>query len=77
MAANVAKDAWTHANSGGGMSCVISGGKAFEKTSVDLYVVYESMHQEALQAATEHGVNYAKGMAPGEHVIVASKVIVR
>eukprot|EP00957_Ditylum_brightwellii_P012296 929279-Ditylum_brightwellii.AAC.1 len=66
MTANVAKDDWTRANRVGGMSCVIPGGKLFEKAIVNLSVDYGSMHQEALHAATEHGVNCAKGMAPGE-----------
>uniref|UniRef100_A0A6V2PQX8 coproporphyrinogen oxidase n=2 Tax=Ditylum brightwellii TaxID=49249 RepID=A0A6V2PQX8_9STRA len=62
------EDAWTRANGGGGMSRVLSGGKVFEKAGVNLSVVYGSMPQEALQAATERGVDRAKGMAPGERV---------
>jgi len=62
------EDAWTRANGGGGMSRVMSGGKVFEKAGVNLSVVYGSMPQEALQAATERGVDRAKGMAPGERV---------
>lgn len=62
------EDAWVRANGGGGMSRVMSGGKVFEKAGVNLSVVYGSMPQEALQAATERGVDRAKGMKPGERV---------
>jgi len=67
-AASFREDAWTRANGGGGMSRVMSGGDVFEKAGVNLSVVYGSMPQEALQAATERGVDRAKGMAPGERV---------
>lgn len=40
----------------------------FEKAGVNLSVVYGSMPQEALKAATERGVDRAKGMKPGERV---------
>ena len=50
------------------MSRVLSGGRVFEKAGVNLSVVYGSMPQEALRAATERGVDRAKGMAPGERV---------
>lgn len=62
------EDAWTRENGGGGMSRVLSGGNVFEKAGVNLSVVYGSMPQEALQAATERGVDRAAGMAPGERV---------
>jgi len=62
------EDCWTRENGGGGMSRVLSGGKVFEKAGVNLSVVYGTMPQEALQAATERGVDRAKGMAPGERV---------
>ena len=62
------EDCWTRANGGGGMSRVLSNGKVFEKAGVNLSVVYGSMPQEALQAATERGVDRSKGMAPGERV---------
>ncbi|GMH54964.1 hypothetical protein TrRE_jg4634 [Triparma retinervis] len=62
------EDCWTRANGGGGMSRVLANGKVFEKAGVNLSVVYGSMPQEALQAATERGVDRAKGMAPGERV---------
>jgi len=62
------EDCWTRANGGGGMSRVLTSGKVFEKAGVNLSVVYGSMPQEALQAATERGVDRAKGMAPGERV---------
>jgi len=61
-------DAWVRENGGGGVSRVLSGGKVFEKAGVNLSVVYGSMPQEALQAATERGVDRAKGMKPGERV---------
>ncbi|CAJ1949675.1 unnamed protein product [Cylindrotheca closterium] len=66
--ANFREDCWTRANGGGGMSRVLSGGKVFEKAGVNLSVVYGSMPQEALQAATERGIDRSKGMAPGERV---------
>jgi len=62
------EDCWTRANGGGGMSRVLANGKVFEKAGVNLSVVYGSMPQEALQAATERGVDRAAGMAPGERV---------
>eukprot|EP00520_Triparma_pacifica_P020390 CAMPEP_0118654104 /NCGR_PEP_ID=MMETSP0785-20121206/12194_1 /TAXON_ID=91992 /ORGANISM="Bolidomonas pacifica, Strain CCMP 1866" /LENGTH=374 /DNA_ID=CAMNT_0006546707 /DNA_START=179 /DNA_END=1303 /DNA_ORIENTATION=+ len=62
------EDCWTRANGGGGMSRVMANGKVFEKAGVNLSVVYGSMPQEALQAATERGVDRAAGMAPGERV---------
>ena len=61
-------DAWVRENGGGGISRVLSGGKVFEKAGVNLSVVYGSMPPEALQAATERGVDRAKGMKPGERV---------
>lgn len=61
-------DAWVRENGGGGISRVLSGGKVFEKAGVNLSVVYGSMPQEALKAATERGVDRAKGMKPGERV---------
>jgi coproporphyrinogen III oxidase len=62
------EDCWTRESGGGGMSRVMSNGKVFEKAGVNLSVVYGSMPQEALQAATERGVDRAKGMKPGERV---------
>lgn len=62
------EDAWVRESGGGGISRVLSGGKKFEKAGVNLSVVYGSMPQEALKAATERGVDRAKGMAPGERV---------
>jgi coproporphyrinogen III oxidase len=61
-------DAWVRENGGGGISRVLSGGKVFEKAGVNLSVVYGSMPKEALQAATERGVDRAKGMKSGEKV---------
>ena len=61
-------DAWVRESGGGGISRVLSGGKVFEKAGVNLSVVYGTMPQEALQAATSRGVDRAKGMAPGERV---------
>lgn len=54
------EDVWVRANGGGGMSRVLTGGKVWEKAGVNLSVVYGSMPQEALQAATERGVDRAK-----------------
>lgn len=62
------EDAWIRESGGGGISRVLAGGKVFEKAGVNLSVVYGSMPQEALKAATERGVDRAKGMAPGERV---------
>lgn len=61
-------DAWVRENGGGGVSRVLQGGKVFEKAGVNLSVVYGTMPQEALKAATERGVDRAKGMKPGERV---------
>ena len=66
--ASFQEDAWVRDNGGGGMSRVMSGGNVFEKAGVNLSVVYGSMPQEALQAATERGVDRAKGYKPGERV---------
>jgi coproporphyrinogen III oxidase len=62
------EDAWVRESGGGGISRVLSGGKVFEKAGVNLSVVYGSMPQEALRAATERGVDRTKGMKPGERV---------
>ena len=62
------EDAWVRENGGGGISRVLADGKVFEKAGVNLSVVYGSMPQEALKAATERGVDRAKGMKPGERV---------
>lgn len=62
------EDAWTRDNGGGGVSRVLQNGRVFEKAGVNLSVVYGSMPREALEAATERGVDRAKGMAPGERV---------
>lgn len=55
------EDAWIRESGGGGISRVLAGGKVFEKAGVNLSVVYGSMPQEALKAATERGVDRAKG----------------
>lgn len=47
---------------------MLSGGKHFEKAGVNLSVVYGTMPKEALQAATERGVDRAKGMKDGDKV---------
>mmetsp|Transcript_27138 Transcript_27138/g.63501 ORF Transcript_27138/g.63501 Transcript_27138/m.63501 type:complete len:394 (-) Transcript_27138:52-1233(-) len=66
--ASFQEDAWIRDNGGGGMSRVMCDGNVFEKAGVNLSVVYGSMPQEALQAATERGVDRAKGYKPGERV---------
>jgi len=62
------EDVWERPNGGGGISRVMSGGNVFEKAGCSLSVVYGSMPPEAVQAATERGVDRAAGMAPGESV---------
>jgi len=62
------EDAWTRESGGGGISRVLADGDVFEKAGVNLSVVYGTMPQEALKAATERGVNRAAGMKPGERV---------
>ena len=59
-------DAWVRADGGGGISMVLKDGKVWEKAGCNLSVVYGTMPQEALQAATERGVDRAKGMKPGK-----------
>lgn len=59
-------DAWVRADGGGGISMVLKDGKVWEKAGCNLSVVYGSMPQEALQAATERGVDRAKGLKPGK-----------
>ncbi len=61
-------DAWTREDGGGGISRVLTNGKVFEKAGINLSVVYGTMPKEALLAATERGVDRAKGMAPGERI---------
>jgi coproporphyrinogen III oxidase len=61
-------DAWVRENGGGGISRVLSGGKVWEKAGVNLSVVYGNMPKEALTAATERGIDRARGMKPGETV---------
>jgi coproporphyrinogen III oxidase len=43
-------------------------GEVFEKAGCNLSVVYGTMPQEALKAATERGVDRAKGLKPGERI---------
>jgi len=62
------EDSWIRPTGGGGMSRVLTDGNVFEKAGVNLSVVYGSMPPEALQAATERGVDRAKGMKEGERV---------
>lgn len=62
------EDAWIRDNGGGGISRVLADGEVFEKAGVNLSVVYGTMPQEALKAATERGVDRAKGMKPGERI---------
>mmetsp|Transcript_6606 Transcript_6606/g.10812 ORF Transcript_6606/g.10812 Transcript_6606/m.10812 type:complete len:402 (-) Transcript_6606:374-1579(-) len=61
-------DSWVRKSGGGGISRVMQGGKVFEKAGVNLSVVYGKMPQSALLAATERGVDRAKGMKEGEMV---------
>lgn len=61
-------DAWVREDGGGGISRVLTNGKVFEKAGINLSVVYGTMPKEALVAATERGVDRAKGMQPGERV---------
>ena len=51
------------------MSRVLRNGAVFKKAGVNLSFVYGSMPQEVLTAANKKGVDRAKGMAPGEHII--------
>lgn len=62
------EDCWTRDNGGGGISRVLTHGRVFEKAGVNLSVVYGSLPPEALQAATERGVDRAQGFAPGARV---------
>lgn len=62
------EDCWTRRNGGGGISRVLSRGRVFEKAGVGLSVVYGVMPPEATKAATERGVNRAKGITDGEGV---------
>eukprot|EP00633_Aureoumbra_lagunensis_P001782 CAMPEP_0197287854 /NCGR_PEP_ID=MMETSP0890-20130614/4636_1 /TAXON_ID=44058 ORGANISM="Aureoumbra lagunensis, Strain CCMP1510" /NCGR_SAMPLE_ID=MMETSP0890 /ASSEMBLY_ACC=CAM_ASM_000533 /LENGTH=376 /DNA_ID=CAMNT_0042758047 /DNA_START=65 /DNA_END=1192 /DNA_ORIENTATION=- len=66
--ATFSQDAWTRENGGGGISMVLKEGRVFEKAGCSLSVVYGEMPAEALQAATERGVDRAAGMKPGEKV---------
>jgi coproporphyrinogen III oxidase len=70
------EDAWVRADGGGGISRVLQGGKVWEKAGCNLSVVYGTMPPEALQAATERGVDRAKGMKPGEERHAAVRVCV-
>lgn len=64
------REAYTRGDKpGGGVARVLADGAVFEKAGVNLSVVYSQMPQEALQAATERGVDRAGGkLAPGEKV---------
>jgi len=70
------EDAWVREGGGGGISAVLNNGKVWEKAGVNLSVVYGSMPPEALQAATERGVDRAKGMKPGESLLLVVVVVV-
>ncbi|RYH18864.1 oxygen-dependent coproporphyrinogen oxidase [archaeon] len=61
-------DVWVRESGGGGISMVLTDGDVWEKAGVNLSVVYGTMPQEALKAATERGVDRAKGMKSGERV---------
>lgn len=60
-------DSWIREDGGGGISMVLQNGKVWEKAGCNLSVVYGTMPPEALQAATERGVDRAKGMKPGTY----------
>jgi len=62
------RDQWIRETGGGGISAVLRNGKVWEKAGVNLSVVYGTMPQEALKAATDRGVDRAAGMKPGERV---------
>jgi coproporphyrinogen III oxidase len=62
------EDAWIREDGGGGISRVMSGGKVWEKAGVNLSVVYGTMPQEALAAATARGAEYTKDLKPGDRV---------
>jgi hypothetical protein len=62
-------DSWVREDGGGGISMVLKDGKVWEKAGCNLSVVYGSMPPEALQAATERGVDRAKGMKPGAYLL--------
>mmetsp|Transcript_15403 Transcript_15403/g.19308 ORF Transcript_15403/g.19308 Transcript_15403/m.19308 type:complete len:390 (-) Transcript_15403:464-1633(-) len=66
--ASFQRDQWVRESGGGGISAVLRKGNVWEKAGVNLSVVYGTMPQEALRAATERGVNRAAGMKPGERV---------
>lgn len=62
------EDAWTREGGGGGISRVLKDGNVWEKAGCSLSVVYGTMPQEALAAATGRGVNRAEGFKEGERV---------
>lgn len=63
------KEIYTRETGGGGVARVLKEGDVFEKAGVNLSVVYSSMPQEALKAATERGVDRVGAkLAPGEKV---------
>ena len=66
--ATLKEDAWVRATGGVGMSVVLTDGNVWEKTGVNLSVVYGTMPREALQSAAVRGVDHAKGMKPGDRV---------
>ncbi|CAJ1332909.1 unnamed protein product [Effrenium voratum] len=67
--AKFCREPYTRASGGGGVARVLTDGNVFEKAGVNLSVVYGEMPQEALQAATERGVDRAGGkLKPGEKV---------
>lgn len=57
------EDAWLRETGGGGYSRVLANGRIWEKAGVNLSVVYGTMPQEALRAATERGANRGQGDA--------------
>jgi len=61
-------DQWDRPEGGSGITKVATNGAIFEKAGVNLSVVYGSMPQEALAAATERGIDRGKGVKPGERV---------
>jgi coproporphyrinogen III oxidase len=64
--ARFSTDAWTRTGGGGGISRVLRDGKVFEKAGCSVSVVYGTMPQSALEAATGGG---DKGTATTKNVI--------
>ena len=57
-------DRWTRAEGGGGVTCVIQGGKTFEKAGVNVSVVHGTLPAGAVVQMKDRGKDLGEGELP-------------